>query len=339
MKKTTRFLFVIILLSSLFVLSGCQNQTDLPTNTPDEPTVELVSTDTPEPIIPTNTPEPTKLFFYTNGSQNTTLINDIQSYLNEYAVANGYILEPADTYDPGVAKVNDIVVSINVNGDFSQFAVGDQAPATIVFTNEVDPARTDLHQIKLLSAEEIFLSGYIGALVTDDWRLGGILPNTAVKSTNYTQIFENGGHYLCGRCTPVYAPLVVFPQTTSITSQAEVINAYAQLETNRIYALYVQEAFITDELISNLRQNSRLILSNARTPGIRELTDINIYQDYTTPLTNVLMNLAKIGSIQSTKLTVEDNAGLLSTGKLNYLQELIDNLEQGFVSPLSGPAN
>ena len=54
-----------------------------------------------------------------------------------------------------------------------------------------------------------FLAGYLGTLITKDWRTGLLASENEQAAA---EAFENGGRYYCGLCRPLYPPFYVYPQ-------------------------------------------------------------------------------------------------------------------------------
>ena len=165
--------------------------------------------------------------------------------------------------------------------------------------------------------------------------MGGILPNQTITNTSLEQIFKNGAHYLCGRCTPIYAPVVVFPVTGAVESSNNVFEVYSALETDRINVLFIPNEFLTDQLFATLRENQRIIISSfPPTQENDQLADIYVYQDYVSPLNEILLDINNSEkNVLSTKLSIQDVTQILSVGKQNFIQQVIINLENGFLSP------
>ena len=66
----------------------------------------------------------------------------------------------------------------------------------------------NLSVVRQLEVQRTFMAGYITTLIAPDWRAAGLLPDAPA---DLQDAFINGGRYWCGRCIPMYAPLVLFP--------------------------------------------------------------------------------------------------------------------------------
>ncbi len=333
--------FAYLLITSILILtliSGCQNSGQDPNQQPSEiantQIVEQPSTPTP---APTETQQPKNLYLVSNQTTDGNLFSEVSVYLEQYSGQNRFIFSNVDSLNGLVTSDTDLIVWLE--SDQTQFQAGQitNNPQVIIFTEEIKPDFEQFVQIKLQNAQEIFLAGYISVMIANDWRTGGILPNITENNTRYAEIFENGAHYLCGRCTPIYSPIVSFPQTSSIDSSANVLQAYAEVESSRTFVVFVPEQFFTEELYTNLKQNERIIISNGQpNENAQYFADIYVYQDYLTPLTQILEAYPDyLGKTLSTKLTVADHSEKISLGKENFIQETVDKLENGILSPFN----
>lgn len=332
MKKPFIVKFINLLLFGLLLLTACQTSTGTPSAgvTLSSPAV-VENTETPVPTVVSPTETPGTVFFVTNSTEN----DQLSDYLMEYSSSNDLVFQKNSSLNEIKPRQNDVVVLLE--NETLQFVETDIQPDVnyVVFTLTDKTLSGNIHQIKQNLGEQVFLAGYISALIADDWRSGAILPNESISGTSYEQIFKNGGHYLCGRCAPVYAPVVFFPVTAAVDSTTAVFDAYSQLESNRIFVLYIPDTLLTSELYTTLRENKRVIISDA--PPKQEtdqMADLYIYQDFVSPLSEALLNInSPDKSLLTTKLMIQDSANKLSEGKLNFIQEMITNLESGLLSP------
>ena len=144
----------------------------------------------------------------------------------------------------------------------------------------------------MLPSEFYFLAGYASALVSKDWRVGGILPDTSYENTSAEQLFSNGVHYLCGLCLPVYTPLVRFPVTAGLTlsaNQDSILSAYSELAVNRPETVYIESEFLTPDVSTALRNDGLMIISNQKSASEEDIfPDLIIYQKISDELSNFL---------------------------------------------------
>ncbi len=58
-----------------------------------------------------------------------------------------------------------------------------------------------------------FMAGYIGAMITDDFRIGMIYPDGNAEALRSLEAYTNGKIYFCGICRPYYYLPYDFPQS------------------------------------------------------------------------------------------------------------------------------
>ncbi len=338
MKKHFIIKFLKLSMLGLLWLTACQTSPGTPAAdaTSTIPTaITITETNMPTEVLPTDTPK--TLFFVSNQTEATPEITKISEYLTDFSSNHGYAFQVHDTQPEINPQANDLVIVMENEGNAFDSSALQPDVQYVVYTLDDRPLPQSVYQIKQNLAEQVFLAGYISELIAEDWRVGGILPNQSIANTSYEQIFQNGGRYLCGRCAPIYAPVVFFPITAAVNATNAVFEAYSQLEADRIYVVYIPYQLLTPELYTALRENKRTIISD--TPPAQEtdqLADLFVYQDYVSPLTDILMNLNTPDQrLHTTQLVIHDPANQLSIGKLNFIQEVVTNLESGLLSPLT----
>ncbi len=92
-----------------------------------------------------------------------------------------------------------------------------------------------------------------------------------------------------------------------------------------------------DDVAINLKQNGHIIISDMDvSPVNKELVDIQIGFDIPKALNEILdSNLVIENHVIRPFIFLEDRNSILSIGKSNYLQQLLSDVKQGFISPLS----
>jgi len=194
--------------------------------------------------------------------------------------------------------------------------------------------------IQSSKAEQIFIAGYLAALITDDWRVGGLLPDVQYKNTAASTVFKNGVLYLCGRCIPVYGPIVNFPVTALLSMPEDTertMQAFGEISSNRLNSVFIPEAYLYDDLVILLRQNEVTIFSDTNLES-----DNNDWVDYsvTNNISEIIIeilaedsNQAEINETIHVEYSVQSNSKEIPLGRANFLQEMIDSLQSGLISP------
>ncbi len=249
--------------------------TTLPTET------EVVST-------PTDTLQIKNIILLIKNENFTNEETDINNQLDQFAQSRALNYELVQDFDENLISSAELVVVMDPEENWIDLSAN-FSNATFLFISEKQLALPNNgYQIKLLPAEFYFLAGYASALVSNDWRISGILPDTSYDNTSAAQLFSNGVHYLCGLCLPVYTPLVRFPVTASLSSTANqdsIFSAISELSVNRPETVYIQSEFLTSETSTDLRNDGLTIVSNQHTGTEADLLpDLSIYQEISTVL-------------------------------------------------------
>lgn len=194
--------------------------------------------------------------------------------------------------------------------------------------------------IKISPAETIFIAGYFSALITNDWRVGGLLPDNQYNNTNLTTIFQNGVIYLCGRCTPVFGPIVKFPVTALLTAQENTdatMQAFSEIADNRINTLFIPSIYLYDDLVTLLQQNSVKIISDSEIgPSTNGWVDYAITTNVKDIVISILSNESQseeLLTIIPVEYSIQAKDSPISVGRENFLKEMIANVQSGLISP------
>lgn len=117
-----------------------------------------------------------------------------------------------------------------------------------------------------------FLAGYLGAVVTADWRLGVIVqaddPNSQKILTGYT----NGMVFFCGLCRPAYPPFVTYPVVVNLPATAGEADFAAAAQTfleAGVTTVYFPYTFSSPALAATLAgQGLHLVGQESPPPGV-----------------------------------------------------------------------
>ena len=192
-------------------------------------------------------------------------------------------------------------------------------------------------------ANRLFIAGYLSAMISNDWRVGGLLPTIKYQNTGADMVFQNGVVYLCGRCAPTFGPIVDFPITTLLSNPEDndaTLQAYGEISTNKINTLYIPSAYLFDDLVILLKQSGVTIVSDAK-PSV----DQSDWVDYAIAdnLSGLIMDAISEPDQQEGLVTIPVEFSVyaaskeLSPGKSNFITSMIENLQAGFISPYQIP--
>lgn len=328
-----KFKSLIVFLLSAIILATCGGGESLVASTA-TPLPAATPTVTPTPLPPT-------VVLVTQGAADAADLPRIQQAIGALADSSGFILETRDTITTADLGVHQkIIILLSAPAELgslvsaapeTQFAVmasGDQLQAPNLTTIQPQPEM------------RAFLAGYAVSILAADWRAMGLLPG----NSNLPQAFENGGHYYCGTCSPVYPPYVRFPLVGTMPAGSDAgswISAASQLIPGTIYVAYVDPQAASPELYNYLvSQNVLLLGGTSPLPEALPRWAATLREDIVFPLQVLWPQLVSGsgGQVVKTSLVFTDvNPAFFSDGRLNSINEIIPILRQGLILPLDLP--
>ncbi len=132
----------------------------------------------------------------------------------------------------------------------------------IILNDETTPASRYISVIRPSRAQQAFIAGFIATLVASDFRSGALINQDDPFASQLEDSFKNGGRYLCGRCAPVYAPIVLFPQTATFSPSTDPQNriaAFDALHQNRLETVYLSDPCLNPARPYSTRSPARLL--------------------------------------------------------------------------------
>lgn len=207
---------LIVIIAMLFGISGCGDRT---TPTPEIPS----STPTPE-FTATATQPPARIVLFDPSAQAGAAVT---TTLNDFAAANSLVFE---TWSELTGDLTNTRIVVVFSGLDNLAEVAASNPQTQFITTAINTAAAA--NISTLAANPLhlaFMAGYLAAMTSEDWRAGALISDPV--SVGLADAFTNGGEYLCGRCTPAYAPQIYYPVTYSTGGANDVASWVSQAQT------------------------------------------------------------------------------------------------------------
>ena len=326
----------------LLVLSACNGQA------PAVPTATATPTNDPDPVLndPTQVPSPTSppgwVWLVAAPGSDSASLAAIQNWLESQAALAGLQFEVIEAY-PGADTdpTPRIVVFLTAPEDAANLAASAPNTQFLIVTDQNIEPTANLSVIRNPAVQQAFIAGFIATLVAPDFRSGGLFSG---EDTLSQDAYLNGGRYLCGRCIPVYAPVVLFPQVNSLNldgGESSWKEAFDTLNLNRIQVLYLPpptlEAEFLDYLIS---LNIKLLGTQPPAEEYRTAWVATVAADLQGALDQAWPGLVAGdgGKTIAASLKLNDvNDSLLTPGKLRMVEQLMDELRDGWIEPLSVP--
>ncbi|HSO12306.1 MAG TPA: hypothetical protein VLT51_08015 [Anaerolineales bacterium] len=185
-----------------------------------------------------------------------------------------------------------------------------------------------------------FLAGYTAAMVTDDYRIGMLMPkgnNDAIRMFN---AYANGMKFYCGFCRPFYYLPWSFPQYLEIPAEEDENNydAFADILILqfKVRTLFIHPDIDTQDLVDYIGTTGVSMIGTV-TPEQRPAGWIMTIQPDTvraiqTAWPQLLSGQGGI-TVQSPLGLSDIDPDLLSPGKQRLVQKTLDDLQAGYIAP------
>jgi hypothetical protein len=315
--------------------------TGAPEVTPGEPTPTLVPSPTTVPtqaqgrviLVAPDTP----------GAPGGVSAGALGSALAGLANASGLAFEtrPALTPDQIPAEAR-VVILLQAPADLSALAAAAPQAQFVTVAGGDLQAGGNLSVIRQLEEQRTFMAGFITTLIAPDWRAAGLLPDAPA---NLQDAFINGGRYWCGRCIPIYAPLVLFPLTGTQpagTDAAGWQSTVQDLQANILEAVYISPAADSPDLRSALAaQDLILVGTQPPTADSKAAWAATLSFDPIPAIQKLWPDLVagRGGQTEDASLSWTDvNEDVFTVGRQRLAQEALAGLLDGTISPFSVPA-
>jgi len=191
-----------------------------------------------------------------------------------------------------------------------------------------------------------FLAGYTAALLTNDYRIGMILPKDNPSAQQAFAAFRNGMIFHCGLCRPIFFPAFClaenlqscFPQSVEIPADEDPTRygPYADylILQRDVETIFVYPDVATQDLLTYIGTTGASIIGTStpeERPGGWVMT---IQPDVIKAIQNAWPQLVsgQGGITVQSPLGLSDvDPSLLSPGKQLDVQETLDNLQKGLI--------
>ncbi|HSV85312.1 MAG TPA: hypothetical protein VLH85_01980 [Levilinea sp.] len=331
--------FVLLILFSLF-FSACtpppgaaQRETPVPEVTQVVQTPQPVDTPTPEP-------ETDRLVLVMGQPR-----SQVEEQLRDLAHQNEMELEVLSEIQAlDIQPHWKVIVLLPAPGNLGELTAA--APGVqFVTSSDADlPASPNLSVIHIRPEHAAFAAGYIGAVITPDWRIAGLLPADTAMGDRLGEAFRNGVNFYCGLCRSIYPPFVRWPLISMLPAGSEDsawLAAVAELEPSIVHGMYLDERAGSIQLVEGLAAKN-IILFGGETPPANILPRwaVTIRPELSSALAEIMPGVitGSGGQVVNAGLELVDiNASLLSPGRQRLVEVMLDNLSAGYIEPFTIP--
>lgn len=333
-----RFRFLILFVAVSVIVGACGTNAPIATSTP-------MPTDTPV-SLPTLTATPVTplAILVIPANMNEEVSNLYQKTVYDLTQASGLrfqvrnSLNNADVTEPGLQ----IVIAFPPDPGIAVLAA---AAPNVQFLAINVPGVSAGGNISVLGGDSQsdiagFIAGYTAALITDDYRIGMLMPkdnNEAIRAFN---AYTNGMKFYCGTCRPFYYLQWGFPQYLEIPSTEEksAYNAYADILIlqYKVRTIFIHPGIYTDDLANYIGTTGTLMIGMASPEQLPAGWVMTIQPDVVKSIQNAWPQLiaGQGGITVQSPLGLSDiDPSLLSPGRQRLVQKTLDDLQAGLVVP------
>ncbi len=322
------FLFIILIAS---ILSACSlGAQDSPTPGPTITPTPL-PTLTPTPVVPlTILVMPANMDKTTSDAYQKTVYDLAQQAGMRFQVLNS--LTPADL-EPGLK----VVIALPPDPGIAELAKA--APQVQFFAVNIPGVQAGGNVSVLSPSSQVdvsaFIAGYTAAMISDEYRIGMILPQGDANAQRAFYAFANGMAYYCGLCKTFYVYPVASPAYIQIPPSESKKNylGYANALLNeKVYTLFVYPDLADPDFLNQIGTTGAQIIGTAMPnprPGGWVMT---ITPDETKAIQSAWPSLVagKGGiNVQSPIGIADVDPALLSPGRQRLVQQVVDDLASG----------
>lgn len=344
LKSLPRICIFVTFFVLLVFFSACSSSTpEIPADatvdiqTPMEP--EAAATET---ASPTATPQPKIYLVGLDGAETPDTLRGAFELFQQLAAQNGLVVEQSsDLTSVGqLDGVQVVVVSSTIPGIDSFASEHSSLQVLSIGKSDLQPGAN----LSLVNPEgdqadyKGFIAGYLASVITQDWRVGVITEAESVSGSVIGNSYSHGVVFFCGLCRPVYPPFYVYPiiSEVPINASQEAHQAAADLLiTSGVRTVYVQGSIAEDHLLTYLAdEGMQFILDRMPLPEFQDAWVATLDIDLTQAIQTAWQRLmqGEHGFSVSAPLRIQaSNDAILSPGRLQLVEKILDDLNQGYI--------
>lgn len=185
-----------------------------------------------------------------------------------------------------------------------------------------------------------FIAGYTAALVTEDHRIGMLMPKDNNDAIRMFNAYTRGMTFYCGSCRPFYYLPWSFPQYLEIPADEDKANynAYADvlMLQYKVRTIFIAPQIYTNDLVNYIGTTGTNMIGTISPGQLPAGWIMTIQPDTIKAIQTAWPQLiAEEGGITvQSPLSLSDiDPSLLSPGKQRDVQQKLDDLQAGYIVP------
>ena len=333
MRQRLIILFVVILV----VLSACGGgeasgtSTPVPTDTPVVPPTLTPTAATPLAILVL----PADLDPETSNLYQTTVYDLTQTSGLRFQVRN--TLSAADLEEPGLK----VVISLPPDPGIAALAAAAPQVQFLAINIPEVAAGGNISVLGNNSQTDVaaFLAGYTAALITDDYRIGMMMPKDNPDAVRALNAYATGMRFYCGDCRPFYFYAWTYPQFIEIPAEEDKThyNAFPDILIlqYKVGTIYLHPDIVTPDLETYIGTTG-VYMIGTKTPEQRPAGWVmTIQPDIIQAIQNAWPDLVsgQGGITVQSPLGLSDiDPNLLTPGKQRLVEQTLNDLQAGLIS-------
>jgi hypothetical protein len=319
---------------------------------------------TPTPI-PTDTPVPTPVFTATPATPlailvlpadlDPTLYDLYQTTVYDLAQGAGFRFQVRNTLSElDLEPALRVVITLPPDPGPGIAALAAAAPQTQFLAINIPDVNAG-GNISVLASDVqknvvAFMAGYIGAMITDDYRIGMIYPDGNQEALIALDAYTNGMVYFCGACQKYYlyqdeyGNALDFPQSIQIPTDEDPANyggyAVYLIQRRRVNYIYVYPDIATPELLAYIGSSGAVQVGGTPQGDVPLYWAASLSPDTIGAIQAAWPNLiaGQGGQVVQSPLTFTNvDSSLFSPGKQAQAEQVLADLLAGRISPNSIP--
>ena len=184
-----------------------------------------------------------------------------------------------------------------------------------------------------------FLAGYTAALITDDYRIGMMMPKDNPDAVRALNAYATGMKFYCGACRPFYFYPWTYPQFVEIPAEEDKThyNAFADILIlqHKVGTIYLHPDIVTPDLETYIGTTG-VYMIGTRTPEQRPAGWVmTIQPDIIKAIQDAWPGLVsgQGGVTVQSPLGLSDiDSTLLTPGKQRLVEQTLNELQAGLIS-------
>ena len=326
--KTRIFLHLSLFLT--FLLTACQSQI-----AGGEPTPFL---DISAPSLQASSPTPPSQIVLLMAVQSPSPLSaEIESALITYAQSHSFDFQSIDSLNAlSFSAPLSALIAIGDFTDLDQLALDHPESKVISISPQYlsgPPNLFSLNENKRAAEIAAFLLGYSAAFSTNDWRVGALYLQDEIL---YANAFLAGAEYFCGACAPVAPPYNNYPQAFSLSDAGNWLPQAQEMLNQGIRTIYLSPTLEIPEIQQFFADRSIKLLGSID-PGdsVSNQWLLSIAPNSSSQIVHqllALLNGLPVEGSQSSLIFSNINSNEISEARLIHIQDLLAEIELGFIA-------